>query len=247
MGFHVIIPARWSSTRLPGKMLADLHGQALVVHTAMRASQSSASSVAIATDHEPIASCVRQAGYTAVMTDQNHQSGTDRLAQAADLLGLEGQDIDLNVQGDEPLIDPALIDSLAQCLADTPDAVMATAACRIDPAAAQNPNVVKVVLDLTGCALYFSRSPIPFYRNAVDSLDILHHIGIYAYRVEFLQRFPNLSQGLLERAESLEQLRALEHGHKIKVLVTERAHFAGVDTQADLDAVRAHLAGRSKG
>ncbi len=228
-------------------MLAEIDGQALVVHTATRARQSGASSVVIATDHEPIATCVRQAGYTAVMTHPNHQSGTDRLAQAVELLGLDGQDIVVNVQGDEPLIDPTLIDALAQCLADTPDAAMATAACRIDPAAAQNPNVVKVVLDLTGCALYFSRSPIPFHRNAVESLQNLHHIGIYAYRVQFLQRFPQLTQGLLERAESLEQLRALEHGYKIKVLVTERAHFSGVDTQADLEAVRAHLARSSKG
>jgi len=248
MRFHVIIPARWSSTRLPGKMLADLNGCPLVVHTAKQASQSKATSVIVATDHEPIAQCVRDAGFTVVMTSASHQSGTDRLAQAVQTLALDEHDIVVNVQGDEPLIDPALIDDLAQCLANAPQVAMATAACPFEPDSdPQNPNAVKVVLDAAGCALYFSRALIPFRRHPANSLATLRHIGVYAYRVHFLRAFPDLSQGLLESAESLEQLRALEHGFKIKVLVTQSQHQAGVDTEDDLNAVRARLNALTKG
>lgn len=240
MGFQVIIPARWASTRLPGKMLADLAGKPLVVRVAQRAMQSAATSVIIATDHEPIAQAVRAHGFQAVMTAAQHPTGTDRLAETVTRLGWPDTTIVVNVQGDEPLIDPALINELAQCLLDNPDAAIATAAVRItNPDSINNPNVVKVVLNRQQQALYFSRAAIPFMRHDIDGLSALHHIGIYAYRVSFLHAFPELTQGLLEQAESLEQLRALEHGFKIQVLVTDRPHAAGIDTAQDLDTARA--------
>lgn len=240
MSFHVVIPARWASTRLPGKMLADIAGQPLAVRVAQRASQSGAESVVIATDHEDIANAARTHGYAAIMTRQDHLTGTDRLAQAADILQLADEDIVVNVQGDEPLIDPGLIDDLAKCLANATQAVIATAATEIkDPDTLDNVNVVKVVCDAASHALYFSRAAIPYVRHQVQGLAALHHIGIYAYRVRFLRMFPRLTPGLLEQAESLEQLRALEHGFKIHVLVTTRPHQSGVDTAADLEAVRA--------
>jgi len=245
MTFVAIIPARWASTRLPGKMLADLAGKPLIVRTAERASQSRAAQVVVATDHEGIAQAVTANGYQSVMTDVELPSGTDRLAQAARLLALDADTLVVNVQGDEPLIEPSLIDALAACLEANPDVAMATAATPIKtPQQFENPNVVKVVLDQAGRALYFSRAPIPHKRQALkDGLTIhapqaLHHIGIYAYRVSFLHTFPELTQGLLEQTEMLEQLRALEHGFKIQVLVTEAAHAAGVDTEQDLEAAR---------
>lgn len=246
MGFQVVVPARWASTRLPGKMLADLAGKPLVVRTAEQAAGSSAQSVLVATDHEPIAKVVQEYGFKALMTKTSHPTGTDRLAEAAKLMQWSDDTVVVNVQGDEPAIDPLLIDELAQCLADNPTAAIATAATAItDPNTLQNPNVVKVVLDHKGQALYFSRAAIPFMRNQVDGLNALHHIGIYAYRVSFLNAFPGLTQGLLEQAESLEQLRALEHGFKIQVLVTARKHVAGVDTEQDLAAARQLYASQS--
>lgn len=248
MAFVVIIPARWASTRLPGKMLADLAGKPLVVHTADRARQSSASRVVVATDHESIAQAVIAHGHECVMTDADLPSGTDRLAQAANRLGLADQTLVVNVQGDEPLIAPGLIDELAHCLETHPDAAIATAATAIQtPEQLANPNVVKVVCDEEGGALYFSRAPIPYRREAVDELSSLHHIGIYAYRTNFLYAFPELTQGLLERAEMLEQLRALEHGFKIQVLVSTTAHAAGVDTAQDLETARRVLKSPTKG
>jgi len=245
MAFVVIIPARWASTRLPGKMLADLAGKPLIVRTAERASQSSAAEVIVATDHESIAQAVTANGYQSVMTDVDLPSGTDRLAQAAHLLGLDAGTLVVNVQGDEPLIEPSLIDELAACLKANPTVAMATAATPIKtPQQFENPNVVKVVRDQAGRALYFSRAPIPHERQAVNdgaamhTPQALHHIGIYAYRVSFLHTFPGLTQGLLEQIEMLEQLRVLEHGLKIQVLVTETAHAAGVDTEQDLEAAR---------
>ncbi|UOD49244.1 3-deoxy-manno-octulosonate cytidylyltransferase [Orrella daihaiensis] len=235
MDYHVVIPARWASTRLPGKMLADLAGKPMVVRTAERARLSDAQSVTIATDYEPIAQAAREHGLHAVMTRGDHQSGTDRLSETVQLMQWPDSAIVVNVQGDEPRIDPALIGELAQCLAKNPEAAIATAAARMtDQANVANPNAVKVVLDQKSQALYFSRAAIPFMRTPVTGLSALHHIGIYAYRVRFLKIFPGLTQGLLERAESLEQLRALEHGWKIQVLVTEREHAPGVDTEQDL-------------
>lgn len=239
MGFQVVIPARWASTRLPGKMLADLGGKPLIVRVADQARLSGADGVVVATDHEPIAASVRAHGHQAVMTARSHPTGTDRLAETVKHLQWPDDAVVVNVQGDEPHIDPALIDELAQCLLDHPEAAMATAASPITEASRMNnPNVVKVVLGQKGQALYFSRAPIPFVRNQVPQLSPLHHIGIYAYRVGFLNRFPGLKQGLLEQAESLEQLRALEHGFKIQVLITDRTHSPGIDTEQDLELAR---------
>ena len=239
MSFHVVIPARWASTRLPGKMLADIAGEPLIVRVAQSASQSSADSVVIATDYEDIAKAAKAHGYAAIMTRKDHLTGTDRLAEAAEILQLADDDIVVNVQGDEPLIDPELINDLAESLADETQAVIATAATEIkDPDALNNVNVVKVVRDAASRALYFSRAAIPYVRHQVQGLVALHHIGIYAYRVRFLRTFPRLTPGLLEQTESLEQLRALEHGFKIHVLVTTKPHQSGVDTAADLEAVR---------
>ena len=246
MAFVVIIPARWASTRLPGKMLADLAGKPLIVRTAERASQSNASRVVVATDHAEIAQALDSHGFETVMTDLELASGTDRLAQAARLLALDENTVVVNVQGDEPLIEPALINALATCLQSNPEVAMATAASALEPPLqADNPNVVKVVCDNAGRALYFSRAPIPYRREplpeSLPELKTLHHIGIYAYRVSFLHTFPQLTQGLLERAEMLEQLRVLEHGFKIQVLVTALAHAAGIDTAQDLEAARLAL------
>lgn len=246
MGFEVVIPARWASTRLPGKMLADLAGKPMVVRVAEQAQRSRANSVVVATDHAPIAQSVREHGFEAVMTDSEHPSGTDRLAQTVKLMGWSPETVIVNVQGDEPRIDPALINELAQCLTEHPHAAIATAAAPVtDAAVLANPNAVKVVLDQSGCALYFSRAAIPFMRRQVPGLSALHHIGIYAYRASFLSAFPGLTQGLLEQAESLEQLRALEHGFKIQVLVTSRPHAAGIDTEQDLQAARQFYASQS--
>ena len=246
MEFQVVIPARWASTRLPGKMLADLAGKPMVVRVAEQARRSNASGVVVATDHEMIAQSVRAHGFEALITDAAHPSGTDRLAQTVELMSWPPETLVVNVQGDEPQIDPQLINELAQCLDDHPEAAIATAAVPVtDEAVLQNPNAVKVVLDQAGCALYFSRAPIPFMRNEVQGLSALHHIVIYAYRAGFLSAFPGLTQGLLEQAESLEQLRALEHGFKIQVLVTNRPHAAGIDTEQDLQAARQFYASQS--
>ena len=248
MSFVVIIPARWASSRLPGKMLADLAGKPLIVRTAERAAKSKATQVVVATDHHDIAKALAEHGVSYVMTDEDLPSGTDRLAQAARWLGLDDQTVVVNVQGDEPLIDPALIDALADCSQNNPDAAIATAATALHRLEDHdNPNIVKVVCDPSGRALYFSRAPIPYQREQVPGLVPLQHIGIYAYRVNFLHAFPELTQGLLERAEMLEQLRALEHGFKIQVLVSTAAHLPGVDTAEDLEAARQALEDSVKG
>lgn len=245
--FVVIIPARRASTRLPEKMLADLAGIPMVVRVAQRASTSDASEVLIATDDAQIAQVVQSFGFRALMTRSDHPSGTDRLAETVALLGLAEDAIVVNVQGDEPLIAPALINQVAALLASQPAAAMATCAAPIaDAAHFFNPNIVKVVCDKTGKALYFSRAPIPWDREALangsQSLSpetpALHHIGLYAYRVHFLKSFPQLSRGILEGLESLEQLRALEHGYSIAVHLTDSHPGAGVDTEADLVRVR---------
>lgn len=235
MPFHVIVPARWASTRLPGKMLADLGGLPMVARVAQQAQQSGARSVTVATDHVQIADAVQKHGIAVLMTSVDHPSGTDRLAEAVTQLGLDDQDIVVNVQGDEPLIDPALIGLVAQALHADPQADIATCASPLkDETLRQNPNVVKVVCDTRGHALYFSRAPIPHDRDGLGRAHCLHHIGIYAYRVRFLKAFPLLTQGLLETGESLEQLRALEHGFKIQVCVIEKPTAGGIDTPEDL-------------
>ena len=239
------------STRLPGKMLADIGGKPLVAWVAERARESGAARVVIATDHGDIEKAAGAHGWSVCRTSESHATGTDRIAEAAVKLGLAPASIVVNVQGDEPLIDPALIREVAQKLAATPGAAIATAVHPIDSAESfLDPNIVKVVLDAEGCAQYFSRAPIPYPRDgfAADrsrlpaGLPAYRHIGIYAYGVEFLQRYATLTPTDAERFEALEQLRALGHGHRIAVAIWNRPIEAGVDTAADLERVRKRLA-----
>jgi 3-deoxy-manno-octulosonate cytidylyltransferase (CMP-KDO synthetase) len=241
MSFKVVIPARYASARLPGKPLLDIAGKPMVVRVAGQAAKSGASEIVIATDFEKIISVAKEHGFNAVMTRVDHASGTDRIAEVAQKLNWADDEIVVNVQGDEPLIDPQLIVDVAEHLAASADAVMATACHAIhDEVAFLNPNIVKVVVDANGNALYFSRAPIPYPRDDAHKQNIqaFRHIGIYAYRVGFLKKYASLSATPLEKIESLEQLRVLHHGYKIGVTVTENAPASGVDTQADLDYVR---------
>ena len=246
MNFKVIIPARFASTRLPGKPLLDIGGRPMVVHVAERAVKSGAAGVWVATDHAGVFEAVEKHGFKACMTGAKHVSGTDRLADAAQRLGFADDDIVVNVQGDEPLIDPALIRVVAEHLSAHPAAAMSTACHPVhDLDSMLNPNVVKVVLDAQGFALYFSRAPIPYARDAFaakqslpSDLPVYRHIGLYAYRAGFLKTYAQLAPALIEQFESLEQLRALWHGYRISVAVTEQAPATGVDTEADLLAVR---------
>lgn len=247
MSFTVLIPARLASTRLPDKPMADLGGAPMVVRVAQRALQSGASRVVVAADSELIIGACAAAGVEAVLTRTDHPSGSDRLAEACELLGLDGDDIVVNVQGDEPLIDPALIDAVAHLLAQRPEASMSTAAHAIDKVEDfRNPNVVKVVLEASGLALYFSRAPIAWWRDgfaqSIESLPPglapLRHVGIYGYRAGFLRLFPRLPQAPIEVVEALEQLRAVWHGHRIAVHVSDHAPGPGVDTPQDLERVR---------
>jgi 3-deoxy-manno-octulosonate cytidylyltransferase (CMP-KDO synthetase) len=248
LSFTVLIPARLQSTRLPRKPLADIHGAPMVVRVAERARQSKARRVVIATDHAEIAAACRTHGVDCVMTSPDHPTGSDRLAEACEALGLQGDDAVVNVQGDEPLIDPALIDACAELLDTRRDCVMSTAAHAIEELSEYaNPNVVKVVLDAAQRALYFSRSPIPWQRDgssagapALPSVAApLRHVGIYGYRAGFLRRFPQLAASPLEAIESLEQLRVLWHGERIAVHVSNARPGPGVDTPEDLERVRA--------
>jgi 3-deoxy-manno-octulosonate cytidylyltransferase (CMP-KDO synthetase) len=245
MSFTVIIPARMASTRLPNKPLADLGGKPMVVRVAERAAQSGAEQVVVATDHTDILAACEQHGVAAQMTRADHPSGTDRIAEVAAALGLAPEAVVVNVQGDEPLIDPALIAATAARIA--PEVPMATAAHAItDIAEVFNPNVVKVVLDQAGRALYFSRATIPWHRDGfactTEMLPAgyapLRHIGLYAYSNAFLQAYPQLAVSPLEQIEALEQLRVLWHGYPIAVHVTAKAPAAGVDTPEDLERVR---------
>jgi 3-deoxy-manno-octulosonate cytidylyltransferase (CMP-KDO synthetase) len=240
MSFTVLIPARLASTRLPNKPLADIGGAPMIVRVAQRAALAGAAQAVVACDSEQIMAACAAHGIKAVLTKVDHPSGSDRLAQACDLLGLADDEIVVNVQGDEPLIDPQLIAQVADLLKNKPLAVMGTAAHAIESIADQNnPNIVKVVLDAHNHALYFSRSLIPFNRDGHrSSLQPLRHVGIYSYRAGFLRQFPKLPQAPIEASESLEQLRALWHGHKIAVHVCEAAPGSGVDTPEDLERVR---------
>jgi 3-deoxy-manno-octulosonate cytidylyltransferase (CMP-KDO synthetase) len=238
-----------ASSRLPGKPLADIAGLPMVVRVARQAAQSGAAGVAVAADDLRIVDACTQHGVRALMTRVDHPSGSDRLAEACEQMGLEGDSVVVNVQGDEPLIDPALIARCAALLVQRPECVMATAAHAIASAAElANPNVVKVVLDAAGRALYFSRAPIPWWRDA-PAPDVLpatlplRHVGLYAYRAGFLRRFPRLEPAPLELIEALEQLRVLWHGERIAVLVEPGAPAAGVDTPEDLERVRQLIAG----
>ncbi len=256
MTHTVLIPARLASTRLPNKPLADIGGLPMVVRVAQRITHDplavSSPQVVVACDSQHIVDVCSRHGVRAILTRQDHASGSDRLAEACDLLELADDQVVVNVQGDEPLIDPALVQAVAAVLVSHPQASMGTAA---HPIALRedflSPHVVKVVLDAQGFALYFSRAPIPFARDAMDqrgwneqqaggagAVAPLRHIGIYSYRARFLRTFPKLAQAPLERAEALEQLRAMWHGHRIAVTVTPDTPGLGIDTPEDLARVR---------
>jgi 3-deoxy-manno-octulosonate cytidylyltransferase (CMP-KDO synthetase) len=249
MRYTVLIPARLASSRLPNKPLADIAGAPMVVRVAqrVRSGVSPEVRIVVAGDSPAIIAACHDHGIEAILTREDHPSGSDRLAEASQLLELSEADIVVNVQGDEPLIDPALVQAVAAALVAQPDAAMGTAAHAIDNAADfANPNVVKVVLDAKGLALYFSRAPIAWWRDgfasgihALPHPAPLRHIGIYAYRVGFLRLFPQLFQAPIEVTESLEQLRALWHGYRIAVHIAAHAPGPGVDTPEDLERVRA--------
>lgn len=259
--FLVVIPARYASTRLPGKPLADIAGKPMVVRVAERAAASGAREVWVATDHAAVAEAARAHGYGVCMTSPDCASGTDRLAEVAVQRGWADETVVVNVQGDEPLIEPELVRGTASLLHQRPDAAMATVCHPLhDPAEVFNPNVVKVVTDARGYALYFSRAPIPWARDAwadasplaprpslPQGLPVFRHVGLYAYRVGFLKAYPGLARPPLEAFEALEQLRALWHGHRIAVIATDRPSPPGVDTEADLAAVRRLFAERPDG
>jgi len=244
--FHVVIPARHASTRLPGKPLLPIAGKPMVVRVAERAAASGAQQIWIATDHHAIAAAVHEFGFKACMTSAAHSSGTDRIAEVVVQRGWPDDAIVVNVQGDEPLIPPELVGSVAAYLHEHPECTIATACHAIcDKESMLNPNIVKTVLDKQGHALYFSRAPIPWPRDAFaqdaglpSDLPALRHIGIYAYRAGFLKAFGRLAPAAIEHFEALEQLRALYHGFKIGVVITEQAPPGGVDTEHDLLQVR---------
>ena len=266
MDYTVIIPARMASSRLPDKPLADIAGLPMVVRVAQRAARSQARRVVVAADDTRVVQACQAHGIEALLTRQDHVSGSDRLAEACALLGLPDDallvnvaprkfagwhpELLVNVQGDEPLIPPALIDEVARVLAERPEASMGTAAHAIhDLSEFTNPNVVKVVMDARQLALYFSRAPIPWWRDGqqdghfkgLPSPAPLRHIGIYSYRAGYLRKFPQLPTAPIEALESLEQLRALWHGHRIAVHVSADSPGMGVDTPADLERVRSIL------
>lgn len=244
--FKVVIPARYASSRLHAKPLLDIAGKPMVVRVAERAFASGATDVIVATDHEDILKVVHQYGFKALMTSNAHPSGTDRIAEVARQMKWLDEEIIVNVQGDEPLIAPNLIQEAARNLASHSKASISTACHLIhDKLSMLNPNVVKVVFDNEGHAMYFSRAPIPYPRDAFAEnqeipvgMSAYRHVGIYAYRANFLYAYSQLESSEIERYESLEQLRALWHGFKISVFVTNEAPATGVDTAQDLELVR---------
>ena len=252
MQYTIVIPARYASSRFPGKPLADIAGKPMVVRVAERVAKCGAP-VIVATDHAGIASVVREHGFEAVMTRNDHATGTDRLAEVAGKKRFGPRHIVVNVQGDEPLIPPRLVSRVADSLALHPDASISTACHPIAKASEfSNPNVVKVVLDNAGYALYFSRAPIPHARDAFargipavlpNGLQAYRHLGIYAYRCGFLKSFKKLRPAAIEQFEALEQLRAMAHGYRISVTVTRSAPHPGVDTPQDLQRVLGHFRG----
>jgi 3-deoxy-manno-octulosonate cytidylyltransferase (CMP-KDO synthetase) len=246
VSYTILIPARLASTRLPRKPLADIAGLPMIVRVAQRCTRAGARQVVVAADAQDTVDACTRHGVRALLTRSDHPTGSDRLAEACDLLGLADDEIVVNVQGDEPLIDPALVSACARLLAEQSDCVMSTAAHAIDDVAEYaNPNVVKVVCDAAGRALYFSRAPIAWWRdgNAAGTLQLpspapLRHIGIYGYGVGFLRSYPSLPVSPLEQIESLEQLRVLWHGQRIAVFVSPDRPGPGVDTPEDLERVR---------
>ncbi|MCB1979162.1 MAG: 3-deoxy-manno-octulosonate cytidylyltransferase [Burkholderiaceae bacterium] len=259
MRFSVLIPARMASSRLANKPLVDIAGLPMVVRVAQRAAQSGALRTVVAADDARILQACAEHGIEAIATRADHASGSDRLAEACVALGLDGEDVVVNVQGDEPLIDPQLVHSVAALLVRQTQASMGTAAYPVASLEEfQNANVVKLVQDASGCASYFSRAPIPWARDLRDSqwwngaaseaqprvaalagFTPLRHIGIYSYRAGFLRAYPTLPQAPTEAIEQLEQLRALWHGHRIAVHLADRTPGPGVDTPEDLERVRA--------
>jgi 3-deoxy-manno-octulosonate cytidylyltransferase (CMP-KDO synthetase) len=253
VAFTVLIPARLASTRLPRKALAEIGGVPMIVRVARRAALSRARAVVVAADDAEIVAACRAHGVVAILTASEHANGSDRIAEACATLGLDNAEIVVNVQGDEPLIEPALIDACAALLAERGDCVMSTAAHAIvEPADFANVNIVKVVVDATSRALYFSRAPIPWPRDGGGTAALptiagmaaapLRHVGLYAYRAGFLRRFPRLAHSPLETIERLEQLRVLWHGERIAVHVSSGEPGIGVDTAEDLARARALVA-----
>jgi len=254
MSFVVVIPARHASTRLPGKMLLSLAGKPVIQHVYERASQSGADRVIVATDHEDIVNVVKQFSGEVILTSTNHQSGTERIAEVVNKTKINGETTIVNVQGDEPLIEPEIIKRVAENLAANKQASIATVATPIKLSEEfHNPNVVKVVMDKDNYALYFSRAPIPWPRDnymekefselVKDDLSQYHitfyrHIGIYGYSAEFVQTYVALPQSPLEKIESLEQLRALSNGYRISVYIADKTTSLGIDTQEDYDKVK---------
>lgn len=248
MSFTVVIPARYGSTRLPGKPLADINGKPMIQHVYERAQASGAAEVIVATDDERILAVVEQFGGRAMLTRADHQSGTERLAEVLEYLALADNEVVVNVQGDEPFIPPEIILQVAENLASQRQAPMATLAVPISSVTEMfNPNMVKVVADANGYALYFSRAPIPYQRGVFDAASseaqplvgpFMRHIGIYAYRAEFVHRYAEWTASPLEQLESLEQLRVLWHGERIHVAEAIIAPPAGIDTPDDLARAR---------
>lgn len=249
MAFSIIIPARYQSSRLPGKPLLDIGGKPMIQWVVERANACGAQHVIVATDDQRISDAVSGFGGVVCMTRSDHESGTERLGEVIESLNLPSDHIVVNVQGDEPMIPTQNISQVASLLADNPDIPMATLAVPIDDNLdIDNPNAVKVVRDVNDCALYFSRAAIPFDRDGHHrgnrdqvSQHYFRHIGIYAYRAGFIRRYLAMEPSPLEQIESLEQLRVLYHGEKIVVGIADQAPPAGVDTQADLDRIRMHF------
>ncbi len=240
----IVIPARYGSSRLPGKPLADICGVPMIVRVARRASMvPGVHQVAVATDDERIHEVVKGAGFVSVVTSKDHPSGTDRIAEAARLLGLSEDDIVINVQGDQPLFDIDALSGMADLLLGDDRFVMTTAACPMDIHSAKDPNRVKVVVDASGGALYFSRSIIPFDRDGIldgEEAPYLRHLGLYCYRVGFLEKYVSWPEGRLESIERLEQLRVLERGYRIGVVIVDEAP-PEVDTEEDLQRIREYF------
>ncbi len=247
MSYTIVIPARMHSTRLPGKPLADIEGKPMIVRVAERARLTAADRIVVATDHPDIVAACEKDGVEAVLTSSAHPTGTDRISEVVQKLGLDDDEVVVNIQGDEPLIPPSAVDQVAALLAQKPGCAMSTAAHPISSLEDfMNPNVVKVELNALGLAMTFSRAPVPWPRDAFrenpdrlpENFSALHHLGLYAYRVRFLRAFPGLPPAPIEKTESLEQLRALWNGEQIAVMVLNEALPAGVDTAEDLERVR---------
>jgi 3-deoxy-manno-octulosonate cytidylyltransferase (CMP-KDO synthetase) len=248
MNYTIIIPSRLNSTRLAKKALVDVGGKPLIIQVALQAKKTNAR-IVVATDHENIAQACKNYAIEYCMTSENHQSGTDRLAEATQILGLQDNEIVVNWQGDEPFMPPSIVENIAKSLFDEPNLSMSTAAHLIKNAdEVINPNVVKVVFDANGKALYFSRSPIPWHRDAWQDTTLhtaqnnasialgkmWRHIGVYGFRAKFLKQYPLLPPSKIEQIEMLEQLRALHNGFAIKVIKTDIVPEAGIDTFDDL-------------